>query len=95
MPLYGEHASDIGLELPEGLVCKFDSEDGAMKSPVDIFEGGVAFFLESVAEGDYDLASRLTRKNMKALPYWQAHHFAELDGELATDEEFSAAMAKL
>lgn len=95
MPLEGAHASDIGFASPEGLVCKFDSVDGAIKPADVIFEGGVVFFLNEVADGDRALAERLTRKNMKALPYWQAHPFALLDGDEATDEEFNAAMAKL
>ena len=95
MPLEGDHAGDLGLELPEGLVCKFDIENGQVKSAEAIFAGGVTFFAQSCADGDQELAARLTRKNMKALPYWQTRHFAELDGAEATDEEFQAAMAKL
>jgi hypothetical protein len=95
MPLEGDHAGDIGFESPDGPVCKFDSVDGKMKSPEDIFEGGVLFFQEAVANGDHDLAERLTRKNMKGLVYWQAHPFALLDGAVASDEEFGMAMAKL
>ena len=95
MPLEGNHANDIGMELPEGLVCKFDSEDGKVKSGEAIFEGGVVFFAEEATDGDRDLAERLTRKNMKALPYWQVRPFAALDGAEATDEEFQAAMMKL
>ena len=95
MPLVGAHASDIGMETPEGLVCKFDVEDGKIKSPEKIFEGGVNFFVGTATGGDRELASRLTRKNMKALPYWQARPFAQLDGPEATDEEFHTALAKL
>lgn len=95
MPLEGEHAGDVGLETPEGLVCKFDVVDGAVKSPEDIFEGGVQFFMGAVADGDRVLAERLTRKNMSTLPHWQANHFALLDGEQSSGEEFGAAMAKL
>jgi hypothetical protein len=95
MPLEGDHTNDIGLELPEGLVCKFDSEHGQIKSGKDIFEGGVAFFAKEVSNGDRDLALRITRKNMNSLPYWKAHPFEELMGAEATDEEFAAAMAKL
>jgi hypothetical protein len=95
MPLEGNHAGDVGLELPEGLVCKFDSEDGKVKSAEQIFEGGVTFFADAVADGDRDLATRLTRRNMKSLTYWQAHPFDGLAGPEATDEEFQTAMAKL
>lgn len=95
MPLEGEHAGDIGMETAEGLVCKFDSENGEIKPANEIFEGGVQFFMGATTDGDRALAERLTRKNMKALPHWQTHPFAELEGDEATDAEFAAAMAKL
>ncbi len=95
MPFEGDHTGDIGVETPEGPVCKFDSENGAVKSGPEVFEGGIIFFAEAAADGDRDLAARLTRKNMKQLPYWQARPFAELEGPEATDEEFGNAMAKL
>ncbi len=95
MPLEGNHANDIGLELPEGPVCKFDSEHGSIKSGDQIFEGGVSFFADAVADGDRELGARITRKNMKSLRYWQIHQFAALAGPEATDDEFCAAMAKL
>lgn len=95
MPFVGNHANDIGLELPEGPVCKFDSENGKVKSGDDIFAGGVEFFASEVADGDRALAERLTRKNMNGLSYWKVHPFAKLTGVEATDEEFSVAMSKL
>jgi hypothetical protein len=95
MPLEGDHAGDIGLETVEGLVCKFDTDSGAIKSPQEIFNGGTAFFLSAVAGGDQGLAERLTRKNMKALPYWQQRPFDALNGPEATDAEFGEAMGKL
>jgi hypothetical protein len=95
MPLEGEHATDIGMEVAEGLVCRFDSENGKIKSPEDIFNGGVEFFSGSCAGGDRELAARLTRKNMKSLAYWQAHPFAALEGPEATDQEMTDAMSKL
>jgi len=95
MPLEGNHAGDIGLETADGPVCKYDSADGKIKSGEEIFEGGVTFFAENVADGDRALGERLTRKNMNTLPYWKSHPFAELKGEEATDQEFQAAMAKL
>lgn len=94
MPFSGDHANDMGMELPEGTVCKFDSENGQLKSPEAIFAGGVEFFA-GVVGGDRDLAARLTRTNMKSLPYWQKHPFAELEGQQATKEEFTAATAKM
>lgn len=95
MPFEGNHANDIGLETVDGPVCVHDVEHGAIRSAEKIFEGGVEFFAGAAADGDRALAARLARKNMKALPYWQAHHFAELDGEEATEEEFTAAMARI
>ena len=95
MPLEGEHEKDFGFDAPDGPVCIHDSADGKIRSGEEIFEGGVQFFLAEAADGNRDLAKRLTRKNMKALPYWQAHPFALLDGPEATDAEFRAAMAKL
>ena len=95
MPFIGAHENDIGLETAEGAVCMYDVVDGKIKSAEDIFDGGVAFFAESVADGDQSLAERLTRKNMNALPHWQANHFPKLDGGQSSDEEFGAAMMKL
>ena len=95
MPLEGDHANDIGLETVDGIVCRFDIQDGQIKSGEDIFEGGVQFFLTSVAGGDRDLAERLTRKNMGMLPYWQQHSFASLEGVQSTDQEFGEAMSRL
>ena len=93
MPLEGEHAKDFGMDLPEGPVCRFDIKDGALKDPADIYEGGVMFFL-TVANNDKSLAERLTRRNMKSLPHWQAHPFSLLDGAEATDAEWAEAMGK-
>jgi len=95
MPFVGNHEGDIALELAEGPVCKFDVENGKLKSGEAIFAGGVEFFVEEVADGDRDLAARLTRKNMKSLPYWQIHPFDMLTGPEATDKEFGIAMSKL
>jgi hypothetical protein len=95
MPFVGAHENDIGLELPEGPVCTFDSENGKVKSGDEIFDGGVEFFVAEATEGDRALAERLTRKNMNALAYWHTHPFDKLVGAEATDEEFQTAMAKL
>lgn len=95
MPFEGNHTNDIGLETAEGPICIHDSADGKVKSGEDIFEGGVQFFLGAVANGDRELAERLTRKNMKSLGYWQRHPFAGLKGVEATDQEFGDAMARL
>lgn len=94
MPFEGNHAGDVGLETADGPVCKFDSENGAVKSGEEIFEGGVNWFA-TLTDGDRDLAERLTRKNMKRLAYWKARHFPQLDGPEATDAEFGVVMSKL
>ena len=102
MPFEGKHADDIGLEITEGPVCKFDCElapsgvegEMAMKSPEGIFEGGVGFF-SMYTSGDKALAERLCRRSMNSLPYWQVRHFAMMDGAQATDTEHSAIIAKL
>lgn len=95
MPLEGEHEKDFGMMIAEGPVCRFDSENGKLKAPEEIFEGGVAFFAEATTDGDRALATRLTRRNMRGLPYWQKHPFALLEGASASDEEFRTALAKL
>ena len=95
MPLEGNHAGDVGMETADGLVCIHDIKEGVIKAPEEIFEGGVQFFLMAVTSGDRDLAERLTRKNMNALPYWQVRPFDLLNGPQASDEEFGAAMMKL
>ena len=95
MPLERNHANDIGLETPDGSVCRFDIKDGVIKNGEDIFEGGVQFFLTAVVDGDRDLAERLTRKNMNALAYWQQHPFPSLEGVQATDQEFVEEMSRL
>ena len=95
MPLEGAHEKDFGMNTPDGPVCQFDSEKGKIKSGDDIFEGGVAFFTQACTNGDRELATRLTRKNMRSLPYWQTHPFAGLTGPIATDAEFQSSMEKL
>lgn len=95
MPFTGAHAQDIAFETTEGPVCVHDSENGQLKSAAVIFEGGVQFFRQAVTNGERELALRLTRRNMKSLPYWQNHPFPALEGDEATDAEFAEAMAKL
>lgn len=95
MPFEGDHVNDVGLETSEGPICIYDVQDGNIKNPEEIFEGGVQFFLRDAVPGNRDLAERLTRKNMRSLVYWQTHPFAELSGAVATDQEFGEALAKL
>jgi len=91
------------LEKPEDFVqgdensefCQYCvKEDGTVKSCTDIFEGGVEFFLSTLGD-DRGLAERLCRKNMNRLPYWQDEACECLQGAVASDEEFAAAMEKL
>jgi hypothetical protein len=95
MPLEGAHEGDVGMETAEGPVCSFDIDGGAVRDGSAIFEGGVAFFQGEVTDGDRELAERLTRKNMAALPYWIARPFAELEGEKASEEEWAECMARM
>ncbi|KKR03766.1 MAG: hypothetical protein UT30_C0019G0002 [Candidatus Uhrbacteria bacterium GW2011_GWF2_39_13] len=95
MPFEGEHKDMVGLQSLYGPVCTFCSVGDKIKTGDEIFEGGVQFFLSTVAGGDLELAQRLVRKNMKSLPYWQEHSFEGLSGPEATDEEFQIAMMKL
>jgi hypothetical protein len=95
MPLEGDQAGEIGLELPEGSACIHCVENGTLKKPEDIFEGGVQFFLSLMGDDDRGLAERITRKNMSSLDYWKAHPFASLEGPMVTDEEFAVAMSRL
>lgn len=69
-------------------------ENGQVKSCAEIFEGGVQFFVNQTGS-DRALAERLTRKNMKRLPYWQDKDCEVLQGEAASDEEFAEAMKSL
>ncbi|MDD3285549.1 MAG: zinc ribbon domain-containing protein [Patescibacteria group bacterium] len=68
--------------------------DGSLKTCEEIFQGGVEFFLESLG-GSREMAEKITRKNMLSLPAWQGKDCEVLKGELASDEEFAAAMSKL
>ena len=95
MPFVGAHANDIGLDTPDGSVCIYDTKEGQIKTAKEIFEGGVQFFMTEATDGNRELAEKITRKNMHALPYWQNHPFAELSGPEATDQEFGETMAKL
>lgn len=69
-------------------------ERGNVHPCEEIFEGGVRFFMSAVG-ADRALAERVTRRNMKGLPYWQGNTGACLQGEEATDAEFAEALSKL
>ena len=70
------------------------SEDGQVKSSEEIFEGGVQFFISQLG-ADRQMAEKVTRKNMKSLSYWQNKDCPILQGEVATDEEYSEILKKL
>lgn len=70
-------------------------EDGSVKSCEEIFEGGVGFFIQALGNDDRQLAERITRKNMLSLPYWKDKDCQCLKGDVAADEEFQEAFAKL
>ena len=68
--------------------------DGSVKSCEDVFEGGVQFFVSQIGN-DRKMAEKITRKNMSGLPYWQKKNCKILQGEMATDREFTEALKKL
>lgn len=68
--------------------------DGSPKSCAEIFEGGVQFFMTTLGQ-DRNLAEKITRKNMRALPYWKNNTCTCLQGEVATDAEFAEVLKKL
>ncbi len=75
--------------------CRFCANaDGTVRTGDEIFEGGVQFFMKALGESR-EMAEKVTRKNMSMLPYWKDKGVASLKGELATDQEFAAAMQKL
>ena len=69
-------------------------ENGQVKSAEEIFEGGVQFFINQL-DADRQMAEKVTRKNMKSLSYWQDKDCHILQGETATDEEYSEILKKL
>ena len=90
-----EKKEDFALGDENAKFCAYCvNPDGSVKPGEEIFNGGVQFFL-SVLGGDKSFAEKITRKNMSQLPYWQEHSFESLHGDMATDEEFQAAMARL
>lgn len=94
MPL--EKSEDIGCKTKDGPVCIHCTRpEGGVKSCEEIFEGGVAFFLSATKSQDRALAEKLVRKNMHGLRYWENNPAPCLQGEEASDAEFSAAMAEL
>ncbi|MBN1258344.1 hypothetical protein JXA05_01160 [Candidatus Peregrinibacteria bacterium] len=94
MPL--DDPQTIGGEMADGAVCVHCwSPAGGVKSCEEVFEGGVQYFMGAMPGTDRLLAEKLTRKNMKSLPYWQQHGGDCLTGEEASDQEFADAMSKL
>jgi hypothetical protein len=93
MPL--EKKEDFALSDENAKFCTYCvNSDGSVKSGEEIFNGGVQFFLGALG-GEKSFAERITRKNMSRLAYWQEHPFESLKGDMATDEEFQAAMGRL
>jgi hypothetical protein len=91
MPL--DKKEDIGLVNESGSYCRFCvDKEGKVKSGSQIFHGGVSFFMHSIEGISVEFAERVTRRNMKSLPYWKEREDEFLKGELATDEEYDAAM---
>ena len=93
MPLNKPEDCPNGDMNAESCVHCTDS-NGEIKSCDEIFEGGVHFFMGATGSSRED-AEKLVRKNMKALPYWEDKGTECLEGEIATDEEFKAALGKM
>ena len=94
MPL--TEPSEIGGHNEHGDICTYCVDaTGQLKSGQEIFQGGVEFFKNSLPNINQDLAERVVRRNMQSLPYWQAHPLAELEGPVATDEEFMSIIEAL
>lgn len=91
MPL--QKKDDIGLEQDNLSFCRYCvDKDGKLKSGSQIFHGGVSFFMHSVSGMPVDLAERVTRRNMKSLPYWKGRNDEFLQGDVASDAEYAEAM---
>lgn len=94
MPL--EKKEDVGVVNTDGSFCRYCvNKEGAVKNSDQIFAGGVSFFMHTIEGTPLVLAERLTRRNMKSLPYWKARKDKCLEGDEATDEEYTEAMKKL
>ena len=93
MPLVKKE--DIGLVNREGSFCRYCVADGKVKSGYSIFHGGVSFFMHSIPGMSVELAEKVTRRNMKSLPYWKTKNEPCLEGEEASDEEYMDAMKKV
>ncbi|MCX6732954.1 MAG: zinc ribbon domain-containing protein [Candidatus Roizmanbacteria bacterium] len=94
MPL--EKKEDVGLVNTSGSFCRYCvKKDGKVKTADQIFAGGVSFFMHSIEGTPLALAERITRRNMKSLPFWKARKDQCLVGDEATDEEYADAMKKV
>lgn len=68
--------------------------NGHIKTCEEIFESGVQFFIHTTGLSR-DIATRIVRRNMRELPYWDSNDSECLLGEVATDEEFEAILSLL
>jgi hypothetical protein len=93
MPL--EKKEDIGLVDKTESFCRYCVNDGKVRNAEQIFAGGVSFFMHTVEGTSLALAERITRRNMKSLPYWKTRKEKCLEGDEASDEEYAEAMKKL
>lgn len=93
MPL--NNKEDFAQEDENSEYCRYCvNPDGSLKSVEEIFLGGVEYFLQ-VLGGERGMAEKITRKNMNLLSYWAGKDIEILKGEMASDEEFAAALKKL
>ncbi len=88
--------SKIGLETDNNAFCiHCVTEDKKVKSCIEIFEGGVAFFMSLDSNFSRSFIEKCVRRNMLNLPYWKDEGDACLFGDVATEEEFNQVLAKL
>ena len=93
MPM--EKPEDFGNQNTSAKTCVHcTNPDGTVKPCAEIFEGGVQFFVQTTGV-PRDMAEKVTRKNMLSLPLWQEEDEQVLQGPVASDEEFTAAMQQL
>lgn len=94
MPL--ENNSLVGLVQGDQSFCiHCVDSDHRLKSCEEIFAGGVEFFLTLDPTFERKFVEKIVRKNMLHLPYWQNNPAACLQGDIASDEEFSAVLSRL
>lgn len=94
LPISVSYSGDVGIKTKDGWICGYDILHGKVKSPDEIFKQNVTYFSGLPVTVDLDLATRLARKTMNALPYWKNQNIPILSGSEASEEELKEAMSK-